>query len=87
MRESRFTIHHSLLEKGDTNMIKTMRFNGKELVINAELVQFVEETPDTMITLASREKIMVKDSIDDIISKMIDYQRLIRSKTMGERIK
>ncbi|GAG08603.1 unnamed protein product [marine sediment metagenome] len=68
-------------------MIKTMRLNGKELVINAELVQFIEETPDTMITLTSREKIMVKDSIDEIISKIIDYQRLIRSKTMGERIK
>jgi len=68
-------------------MIKTIRLNGKELVINAELVQFIEETPDTMITLTSREKIMVKDSIDEIISKIIDYQRLIRSKTMGERIK
>jgi len=68
-------------------MIKTIRLNGRELVINAELVQFIEETPDTMITLTSREKIMVKDSIDEIISKVIDYQRLIRSKTMGERIK
>lgn len=68
-------------------MIKTIRLNGRELVINAELVQFIEETPDTMITLTSREKIMVKDSIDEIISKVIDYQRLIRSKIMGERIK
>jgi len=68
-------------------MIKTMRLNGKELVINAELIQFVEETPDTMITLTSREKIMVKDSIEEITSKMIDYQRLIRSKTIGRKIK
>lgn len=68
-------------------MIKTMRLNGKEIVINAELIQFVEETPDTMITLTSREKIMVKDSIDEIRSKMIDYQRLIRSKTIGRKIK
>ena len=68
-------------------MIKTMRLNGKELVINAELIQFVEETPDTMITLTSREKIMVKDSIEEITSKVIDYQRLIRSKTIGRKIK
>ncbi len=68
-------------------MIKTMRFNGKELVINAELIQFVEETPDTMITLTSREKIMVKDSMEEITSKVIDYQRLIRSKTIGRKIK
>lgn len=68
-------------------MIKTMRLNGKELVINAELIQFVEETPDTMITLTSREKIMVKDSMEEITSKVIDYQRLIRSKTIGRKIK
>lgn len=68
-------------------MIKTMRLNGRELVINAELIQFVEETPDTMITLTSREKIMVKDSMEEITSKAIDYQRLIRSKTIGRKIK
>ncbi len=68
-------------------MIKTMRLNGKELVINAELIQFVERTPDTMITLTSREKVMVKDSVDEIISKVIDYQRLIRRKAMGGKIK
>lgn len=68
-------------------MIKTMRLNGRELVINAELIQFVEETPDTMITLTSREKIMVKDSMEEITSKVIDYQRLIRSKTIGRKIK
>ena len=68
-------------------MIKTMRLNGKELVINAELIQFIERTPDTMITLTSREKVMVKDSVDKIISKVIDYQRLIRRKAMGGKIK
>lgn len=68
-------------------MIKTIRLNGKELVINAELIQFVEKIPDTMITLTSREKIMVKDSMEEIISKMIDYQRLIRRKTIAGKIR
>lgn len=68
-------------------MIKTIRLNGKELVINAELIQFVEKIPDTMITLTSREKIMVKNSMEEIISKMIDYQRLIRRKTIAGKIR
>lgn len=68
-------------------MIKTIRLNGKELVINAELIQFVEKIPDTMITLTSREKIMVKDSMEEIINKMIDYQRLIRRKTIAGKIR
>lgn len=68
-------------------MIKTIRLNGKELVVNAELIQFVEKTPDTMITLTSREKIMVKDSMEEIINKMIDYQRLIRRKTIAGKIR
>lgn len=68
-------------------MIKTIRLNGKELLINAELIQFVEKIPDTMITLTSREKIMVKDSMEEIISKMIDYQRLIRRKTIAGKIR
>lgn len=67
-------------------MIKTIRLNGEELVINAELIQFVEKIPDTMITLTSREKIMVKDSMEEIISKMIDYQCLIRRKTITGKI-
>jgi len=61
-------------------MIKVNRLNGRELVVNAELIQFVERTPDTVITLTTREKILVKDSIDEIINKVIDYQRLIRTK-------
>lgn len=60
-------------------MIKVTRLNGKEFVVNAELIQFLEETPDTVITLLNHEKIVVKESADEIIKRVIEYSRSIRS--------
>ncbi len=60
-------------------MIKVTRLNGKEFVVNADLIQFLEETPDTVITLVNHEKIVVKESVDDVIRKVTEYGRNIRS--------
>jgi len=59
-------------------MIKVTHFNGREMAINAELIQFVESTPDTVITLVNKEKILVKESVDEVIKKVINYRRSIR---------
>lgn len=60
-------------------MIKVTRLNGKEFVVNAELIQFMEETPDTVITLSTQEKFMVREPIDEIVKRVIEYARSIRS--------
>ncbi len=60
-------------------MIKATRLNGMEFVINAEQIQFLEETPDTVITLLNHEKIVVKESVDEVIRRVIEYSRSIRS--------
>lgn len=60
-------------------MIKVTRLNGKGFVVNAELIQFVEETPDTVITLMNHEKIVVKEPIDEVIHRVVEYSRSIRS--------
>ncbi len=64
-------------------MIKVTRLNGKEFVVNAELIQFLEETPDTVITLMSQEKIVVKESEDDVIQRVMQYARSIRTFPTG----
>ncbi len=64
-------------------MIKVTRLNGKEFVVNAELIQFLEETPDTVITLMSHEKIVVKESVDDVIQRVVQYARSIRTLPSG----
>ncbi len=56
-------------------MITLHRLNGKEFVLNAEQIKFVESTPDTVITLAGDEKFMVKEGVDQVVRMVIDYKR------------
>ena len=59
-------------------MIKVSRLNGREFVVNAELIQFLEATPDTVITLTNHEKIVVREAVDEIVKRIVDYNRSIR---------
>jgi flagellar protein FlbD len=59
-------------------MIRLTRLNDQPLVVNAELIKFVEETPDTVITLRDNEKILVRESADAVVAKAIEYARAIR---------
>lgn len=57
-------------------MIKVTRLNDALLVINADLIEFVEAIPDTIISLTTGKKIMVKESIDDVIESVAQFKRL-----------
>lgn len=56
-------------------MIKVTRLNGQMVVINASLIEFVEESPDTIVTLTTGKKIMVKEDAESIIEKVTDFKR------------
>jgi len=58
-------------------LIRVTRLNKKELVINAELIETLESTPDTIITLTDGKKVVVLEGIDEIIEKIVAYRRLI----------
>jgi flagellar protein FlbD len=58
-------------------MIKVTRFNDSVLVVNAELIEFVEATPDTVVTLTNGKKILVKESVDEVIKKVLDYRHKV----------
>lgn len=58
-------------------MILVTRFDGTTFYINAELIRSVEHTPDTVITLTSDYKIIVRDSFEVIYDRFINYQRQI----------
>lgn len=60
-------------------MIDVTRFNDSKFMVNAELIQTVEETPDTVITLTNGTKFIVKDSCAQIREKVIAYKRRIFS--------
>ncbi len=57
-------------------MIKVTRFNGTTLILNADLIEFVEATPDTIISLTTGRKIIVREAPDDIIEKVVTFKRL-----------
>lgn len=60
-------------------MITVTRLNDSPLVINTDLIEFVESIPDTIISLTSGKKVMVKESIDEIVARVENYQRKIYS--------
>ena len=60
-------------------MIKLSHMNGQEFVLNAELIQYVEAKPDTIITLTSKERLVVKESLDEVVRRVIEYGRTLRS--------
>ncbi|MDH7480146.1 MAG: flagellar FlbD family protein [Syntrophomonadaceae bacterium] len=60
-------------------MIKLSRLNNTVLVVNAELIEYLEATPDTVITLTTGHKLVVKEDIDQVIEKVINYRRRIKT--------
>ena len=56
-------------------MIKLTRLNGDEFVINGDLIEIVDANPDTVITLISEHKFVVRESIEEVIEKVIEYKR------------
>lgn len=63
-------------------MITVTKLNDAELVVNADLIEFVERTPDTMISLITGRKVMVKESPHRIIELVTCY----RAQTAGRQM-
>lgn len=60
-------------------MIKLTRFKSQDddFVLNAELIETIDETPDTVITLTNGKKLIVAESMDEVVRKVMDYRRAI----------
>ncbi len=58
-------------------MIALTRLNGHPLMVNSDLIEQIEETPDTVITLTSGNKIIVRDAMNDVQQKIVDFKRKI----------
>ncbi len=58
-------------------MIKITRLNNSEIVLNAELIETLEATPDTIISMTAGKKFVAVESVDEIIEKIIEYKRKI----------
>lgn len=58
-------------------MIKVTRLNDSVILVNVEKIQSVQATPDTVITFTNHDKIMVKERIEEVSQRIVEYQRMI----------
>lgn len=63
-------------------MIDVTRINGTKVLINAELIETVEETPDTVISFTTGKKLIVKESRQEVKSLVKSYKRDIMTTRM-----
>ncbi|KRT35614.1 flagellar FlbD family protein [Acetomicrobium hydrogeniformans] len=59
-------------------MIEVTRLRGAKFVINADLIETIETTPDTVITLVNGHRYVVEESAEKIIESVLNYKRRIR---------
>ena len=62
-------------------MIQLTRINHIPLVLNADLIEHIETTPDTVISLTNGQKFMVLETTAEIIQKVIEFRRAIQAGT------
>lgn len=60
-------------------MIKLEKLNGAMVVVNADLIESVEATPDTVINLATGNRFIVKTPVDEVIAKVVDYKQKVHA--------
>jgi len=60
-------------------MITITRLNDKEIVLNCELIELVEANPDTTITTTTGRKLIVKESVEDIVAATKKYKKEIHT--------
>jgi flagellar protein FlbD len=58
-------------------MITVTRLNNTSIIVNPDVIVFIEETPDTIITLLDGEKLMVREKVSEVIRRVIEFKRCV----------
>ena len=58
-------------------MIRITRLNKTELIVNADLIEFIESTPDTIITLTTGQKLIASEPVEEVVERVIAFRRRI----------
>jgi flagellar protein FlbD len=66
-------------------MIFLTRTNGTKFYVNPEMIQTVEATPDTVVTLVTNKKFIVKDTPQEIAERFIEYRRKTLAPYISEK--
>ena len=68
-------------------MIRVHRLNGQAVVINAELIESIDSVPDTVINLYTNNRLIIKESMDEVYGLIMDYKRSIHKPTIDNLTK
>ena len=60
-------------------MIKLFKLNGTEIVVNAELIESIEAAPDTVINLVTGNRLLVGNSVQEVVDKVVEYKKKVYS--------
>jgi flagellar protein FlbD len=60
-------------------MIELTRLNGNPMIVNSDLIKYAEASPDTMLTLINGEKIMVLETCQDVVDRVVKYRSRLLS--------
>ena len=62
-------------------MITVTKINDRDIVVNCDLIELIESTPDTTLTTTTGRKIMVLDTVEEVVQKVVDFKgRIIKVK-------
>ncbi len=60
-------------------MIKLEKLNGTTVVVNAELIETIEAGPDTVLNLATGNRYLVRNPVDEVIALIVEYKKKVYS--------
>jgi flagellar protein FlbD len=62
-------------------LIKVTRLNNQEVFVNSDLILFVEKSPETILTLQNGKKVTIKESIQEVVDRIIEFKSRCFPKT------
>ncbi len=68
-------------------MIKLTQINGESITVNADLIETIEKAHDTIITLTTSRRVRVKETIEEIVDRVVEYKRRISSPDISSHVK
>jgi flagellar protein FlbD len=65
-------------------MILLTKINNAPIAVNSDLIEYIEETPDTVLTLTNNDRVVVQERMDEIIDKIVHFRRQVTGLVEGE---
>jgi flagellar protein FlbD len=69
-------VHRFGTKESSRTMITLTRLNGEEVIVNGDLIELIEKTPDTVLTLTTGRKLMVRETTDQVIKSVLDFRHI-----------